>query len=180
MVKSPISRSDWASFDWKEAQNQVGLLFKKNGFKIFQEKKLENNKRADIIVIKENPTMVIIGVIEVKCYQKISRSLEKSAMRQALNYLEDQYTLSENNYNWRRKNKKYFACVVYTRDYPTSFLRHTINNYDQFDKIKNIEKNSLYLFYSTPNTVMDKLKNYIYIENKQQRIDDFFENEGQD
>ena len=27
-----------------EAQNQVGLLFKKNGFKIFQEKKLENNK----------------------------------------------------------------------------------------------------------------------------------------
>ncbi|MGB1899220.1 MAG: hypothetical protein ACPHNX_02950, partial [Candidatus Kariarchaeum pelagius] len=47
-------------------------------------------------------------------------------------------------------------------------------------KIKNIEKNSLYLFYSTPNTVMDKLKNYIYIENKQQRIDDFFENEGQD
>ncbi len=55
----------------------MGLLFKKNGFKIFQEKKLENNKRADIIVIKENPTMVIIGVIEVKCYQKISRSLEK-------------------------------------------------------------------------------------------------------
>jgi len=47
-------------------------------------------------------------------------------------------------------------------------------------KIKNIEKNSLYLFYSTPNTVMDKLKNYIYIENKQQRIDDFFENKGQD
>ena len=85
MIKSPISRSDWASFDWKEAQNQVGLLFKKNGFKIFQEKKLENNKRADIIVIKENPTLVIIGVIEVKCYQKISRSLEKSAMRQALN-----------------------------------------------------------------------------------------------
>ena len=38
MIKSPISRSDWASFDWKEAQNQVGLLFKKNGFKIFQEK----------------------------------------------------------------------------------------------------------------------------------------------
>ncbi len=101
-------------------------------------------------------------------------------MRQALNYLEDQYTLSENNYNWRRKNKKYLACVVYTRDYPTSFLRHTINDYDHFDKIKNIEKNSLYLFYSTPNTVMDKLKNYIYIENKQQRIDDFFENEGQD
>ena len=78
MKENPISRSDWASFDWKEAQTQVALLFKKNGFKIFQEKKLENNKRADIIVIKESKsTMVIIGVIEVKCYQKITRSLEK-------------------------------------------------------------------------------------------------------
>ena len=53
MKENPISRSDWASFDWREAQTQVALLFKKNGFKIFQEKILENNKRADIIVIKE-------------------------------------------------------------------------------------------------------------------------------
>ncbi len=38
MIKSPISRSDWASFDWKEAQTKWGYCLRKMDLKYFKKK----------------------------------------------------------------------------------------------------------------------------------------------
>ena len=173
-ANSPQSRSDWASLDWKEAQLAVADLLNKHGFVTLEEKRFENHKRADVIIKKDLGERVIIGVIEVKCYQKITRGLELSAMEQAVRYLKQQYGISKTNHRWRNKQIEFIVAVIYTKDYPVSFLHHTIDNYSKILPESLISSHKITLMSSTPNTFIDKLE-LISPVARQTKINDFFE-----
>ena len=79
----PKSRSEWVSLNWQWAQKAVGRLFHLFGYTIFEEARLDKSKRADIVVNKNKGNNVIFGIIEIKTYDKASRSLQDKAMIQA-------------------------------------------------------------------------------------------------
>ena len=114
----PSSRSSWAKLEWKEAQSAVGDLLHTRGFMKLEEMRVGQG-RADLVVIKKSEKNAVVGIIEVKCYTRITPKLQLSSMKQACRYLNQLYFDFLNNGYWKRKNIRYFIAAVYTKDYPT-------------------------------------------------------------
>ncbi len=125
----PKSRSEWVSLDWQWAQKAVGRLFHVFDYTIFEEARLDKSKRADIVVTKNKSNKVIFGIIEIKTYDKASRSLQDKAMIQACGYLSSLYNQVIQNKRWKNKSIQFFIGVVFTKDYPVTLYYPKIENY---------------------------------------------------
>jgi hypothetical protein len=152
----PTSRSDWANLNWMEAQKLIGLILNHSGFMKFEERKISKSNRADVIVIRQTKTRVIIGVVEVKSYQKISEKIAQEAMIQTCRYIQTIYELFNNR--WGNKSKQYFGVVVFTKDYPNILHRTDLDAYGSqlpFDLLNN---NSIDLFTCVPENLLKLLQ----------------------
>jgi len=174
MVDSPSTRSEWAALSWQDAQHEVARLINHYGFMIFEEKQLDQKQRSDVLVIRNDNDKVIFGIIEVKAYQNVTRSLQRKAMIQAVKYLNSVFIDAINNQRWGNKQKEFFVTVVYTNDYPAAFFQHHKADYENFLDKELVENYTLSLFSSTPNSFIRKLRQYTGYGHKQSKIDDYF------
>ncbi|MHA2503565.1 MAG: hypothetical protein ACXAE3_11930 [Candidatus Kariarchaeaceae archaeon] len=168
----PSSRSDWAELDWKDAQSHVGQYLKLSGYTMVEEMHFDDHKRADVVVYRQYADRMIFGIVEVKCYSKVSQSLERSAMEQALGYLESLYSQVNLQKRWSTKKKSFFAAIVFTKDYP-AIDRHEISFY------QNRINEELYvehpvLISTTPDSLLKRLSHHFPAHNTQTSLDDFY------
>ena len=96
MADIPTKRSEWAKLDWQSAQHMVGRMLNHAGFTMLEELNL-GKKRADIMVTKTESNTSTIGIIEVKCYQKIGKTMQEKALIQACRYMTRLYNLHTSN-----------------------------------------------------------------------------------
>ena len=115
------TRTKWAGLDWKQAQGQLLALLSEYQFMRFEEVRLSKSKRADLVVMRNSGSEIIYGVIEVKSYRKISNSIKVKAIGQVCTYLNLLYQQTWDSQKYGKKPKKYFAAVVFTHDYQSSF-----------------------------------------------------------
>lgn len=170
----PSSRADWAKLSWQEAQLNVAKILQEYGFMRFEEKRFENSKRADIVVIKNSETEVIFGVVEVKSYRRISWSIEVKAMKQVCNYLAIIFDKHHTNQRWGNKTKRYFAATVFTNDYPGLFSSHSKIDYKKQLRNRLIEWEYVDLISTTPDHLIQNLISRDLAGYKQDNLDSFF------
>lgn len=168
----PNSRQEWANLEWKEAQVMVGNLLNNSGFMKFEEKRIGLTKRADVLVIKNNPIDVVFGIIEVKCYKKVNPSLVNKSIIQACKYVKILYPLVINNNRWGNKEKKFFVAVVFTNDYPVSLGKIIVNNYLNY--LPKELKEGIPIIISTPGQLLKKLAYEKLLPDYESKLDDFF------
>ncbi len=169
----PQGRSEWAVLQWQEAQSTIAYLLSSFEYMKFEELKLSNTNRADIVVIYKSDSEVIFGVIEVKTYSKINNTIHKNAIEQVCRYIDKLYQSVNENNRWGNRTKRYFGVVVYTRDYP---IRNKIRT-DQFstnipDELLTTKK--LEIFVSTPEKLIDNLQKRNLCGYSQNSLKDYF------
>lgn len=176
MVSPPIykSRAYWAGLDWKEAQLEVANLLNNNSFMVFEEKRLESHKRVDILAIQNTDQSITFGILEVKCYKKITPQIQHNAMIQACRYLKNIFPSLENNNRWGNKERKYFVATVFTNDYPGIYGTHHLSEYYTYLPKKLISQNNIKLISSTPDSLIAKLQNNGMSVGTQTSVDEFF------
>ncbi len=170
MHNLPVSRSEWAKLSWKQAQSQVGRLLNHNGFMKLEEHRIGKG-RADLVVINKKGGSAIIGVIEVKCYDRVTPRLQRSAKVQACRYISDLYHQHEQNMYWKRKNITYFIITVFTKDYPVKSVMLTNSERDRYlpNDIKNLK-----IFSSTPDGLLSLMDRNGLLKHKMDVLDDYF------
>ena len=169
-----VSRSDWANLPWKKAQHSVAKLLQDSGFMIFEEKRLVQSKRADIVVIKNQDHKVSLGIIEVKAYRKITPKMVQNSVKQACQYLKSWKSDIINPNRWGNKAREYFVAIVFTNDYPINLS----GNIDSlvaklFTKVFE-EDNMPKVLISTPNSLIGKLHEMGIGSGIQSHLDGFF------
>ena len=166
-----IRRSDWTKLSWQDAQETVVKMLQEYGFMVFNEKQVYNG-RADGVVIKRHSSKILIGIIEVKHYKKVSNSVREKAMFQSLKYLRSVFDDMSRRYPQRMQH--YFLATVFTNDYPTSgntlFVKKFMDQIPQFIK----DRAEITVLSSTPDQFLSVLKKKGIIEAKQQNLDEFF------
>lgn len=169
----PQGRSEWAQLQWQEAQSTIAHLLSKFEYMKFEELRLSNSNRADIVVIYKSETEVIFGVIEVKTYSKINNTIHKNAIEQVCRYIDKLFQSVNENNRWGHRSKRYFGVVVYTRDYP---IRHVINTEQFSSKIPTelLTSKKLEIFVSTPEKLIDNLQKRNLCGYSQNSLKDYF------
>jgi hypothetical protein len=154
----PISREEWASLNWKDAQGQLGSLIKSAGFMKFEEKSLSKSNRADLMVIRSTKECVYIGIIEVKSYRRITRKIASDAVVQACRYISAIHQSVLNRYNWKDKNKVYFGVAVFTKDYPNILFNPQISQFKEYLPKELIEDKRVVLLSCVPENLLKSLQ----------------------
>jgi hypothetical protein len=168
------SRSNWANLNWKEAQHQIGLVLHTAGFIKFEEKSLGNSNRADVMVIRSTPSEIIFGIVEVKTYRNVTPSMAEKAMKQSCRYLTACYNQVDGNQRWGKKNKRYFATVVFTRDYPNVIFDGSYSQYKAHLPSGLIENNLVEIFSSVPEQLIKKLQDRHLLGPNQNSLNDYY------
>ena len=170
----PKSRSEWASLEWQWAQKAVGRLFHVFDYTIFEEARLDKSKRADIIVMKNKDTKAIFGIIEIKTYDKASRSLQDKSMIQACGYLSSLYNQVIQNKRWRNKNLLFFVGIVYTKDYPVTLHYPKIENYREYLPNELYDNYKVHVIADIPENYKKELLKKKLLDPGSKKISDFF------
>lgn len=166
------TRTNWAGLDWKQAQAQLLALLSDYQFMRFEEVRLSKSKRADLVVVRNSGSEIIYGVIEVKSYRKISNSVKVKALDQVCRYLNLLYQQTWNSQKYGKLPKKYFAAVVFTHDYPSSFQSEVTGQHISVLDQKLAELSEV--FVCTPENLVSSLLNKNMVGLKQQSLDDYY------
>jgi hypothetical protein len=169
----PKSRSEWASLEWQWAQRAVGRLFHVFDYTIFEEARLDKSKRADIIVNMNKGKKVIFGIIEIKTYDKASRSLQDKAMIQACGYLSSLYQQVIHNKRWKNKSIQFFIGIVFTKDYPVT-LQFSIANYRKYLPTELYDNFKIHVIADIPENFKKELFKRKLLDPGSKKLSDFF------
>lgn len=170
----PKSRSEWVSLEWQWAQKAVGRLFHVFGYTIFEEARLDRSKRADIVVTRNKGNKVIFGIIEIKTYDKASRSLQDKAMIQACGYLSSLCNQVIHNKRWKNKHLQFFIGIVYTKDYPVTMQYPKIENYRDYLPKELYDIYQIHVIADIPENYKKEMLRRNLLELGSKKISDFF------
>ena len=170
----PKSRSEWVSLNWQWAQKAVGRLFHLFGYTIFEEARLDKSKRADIVVNKNKGNNVIFGIIEIKTYDKASRSLQDKAMIQACGYLSSLYSKVIQNKRWKSKSIQFFIGIVFTKDYPVTLYYPKIENFKNYLPSELYDNYKINVIADIPENLRKELLKRNLLELGSKKLSDFF------
>lgn len=170
----PKSRSEWVSLEWQWAQKAVGRLFHVFGYTIFEEARLDRSKRADIVVTRNKGSKVIFGIIEIKTYDKASRSLQDKTMIQACGYLSSLYNQVIHNKRWKKRNIQFFIGIVYTKDYPVTMHYPKIDNYRKYLPKILYDNYQIHVIADIPENYRKEMLKRNLLELGSKKISDFF------
>ncbi|MCY3411651.1 MAG: hypothetical protein INQ03_08480 [Candidatus Heimdallarchaeota archaeon] len=171
MSDLPTNRSDWASLSWQEAQHQVGRLLNQNGFMKLEEKHVARGSRADLIIIKSTPQTAKIGIIEVKCYNRVTPNLQKTAKLQACRYISLLYEQHQQNQYWSRKQIEYFVVTVFTKDYPVKDIK--LSKADKRKALPEVLQN-IKILSTTPGSLLSVLQREDLLDHTTTGLHEFF------
>lgn len=169
-IKIPQSRSEWASLDWKNAQQKIALILNLAGFMKFEEKTLGKSNRADVMIMRSTNSQVIFGIIEVKSYKKITTKVVKNAFLQSCRYITAIYNISKGNKRFGNKKKRYFAAVVFTKDYPVIYKPKN----EKFREYLPKDLELIELISCVPENLMKILQAKGYTALKQNSLEEFY------
>ena len=170
----PTQRSYWATLDWSDAQSEVARMLNYANFMKFEEKNLGNHKRADVVVIKRSSSKVVFGIIEVKCYKKITPGIEKNAMQQACNYLQLLHNMVKDNNRWNSKPNNFFAATVFTKDYPNRPGNHNPSMYHEILPKQLVKNGLVSLISCVPEMILGELYNRGLLSKEQSSLKNYF------
>lgn len=171
MDQIPSSRSEWAKLEWKEAQTAVGELLHHRGFMKLEEMRIGRG-RADLVVIRKIEKSAVVGIIEVKCYNRITPKLQLSSMKQACKYLSQLYLDFQNNGYWKRKKIRYFIAAVFTKDYPVR--DYALSPKERIDHLPN-DLFEIPIILCSPDRLLSRLEDRNLMGNVYDPLDSFFD-----
>lgn len=171
MENLPQDRAEWSKLSWNDAQRAVGRLLNHNGFMKFDEYRLGNG-RADLVVINKDPKYATIGIIEVKCYNRVTPKLQRSAKIQAAKYLSKLFIDHQSNHYWQNKKIKYFIMTVFTNDYPVKEIKLSVKERRTHLPPELVD---IIILSSTPGRIIERLTKYKLLPRISGDLHDYFD-----
>lgn len=169
-----LSRLDWANLNWKDAQHKIATILNKAGFMKFEERTLTKSNRADVVVTRSVNNYVIFGIIEVKSYKMITTKIAKNAIIQSCRYVTALYNISKNNKRWGNKQKRYFAAVVFTNDYPDIIFNPNVKQFSDYLPSNLVKHQRIELIICVPEKLIKILQTRGYATIPQNTLDEYF------
>ncbi len=170
----PQRRAEWAALDWKSAQQNIALMINQAGFLKFEEKSLSKSNRADVMVIRSTNSHVIIGIIEVKSYNKITTKIAIDAVKQSCRYITAVYNSFKNSKKWGNKINKYFCAVVFTKDYPDILFRPRVKQFTKALPEKLVNSGLIDIISCVPENLLKQLQTKGLVEPVQETLDAYY------
>jgi hypothetical protein len=163
----------WQNLDWKSAQDQVISLLHQRGYMSLYETTVLNG-RIDGLVIRKSINEVDIGIVEVKHYRNVTKSMLLESIQQGLKYLEGNYLSFLKRFAGRNKTPRFFVAIVFTKDCPITNINEQITNSIDLlpDKLRSYP---IELFYSSILDFLTKMRTKGLINGDQNVLTNFFD-----
>lgn len=177
-----MKKLNYESKEWKKAQENIAVLLSNNGFLVWHEKKIGNN-RVDILAKRQIGDSVCNLIFEVKHYNNVSGRQEIEFEKQLQKYLKAMIKREAKRYSPKfvYENMKFIGYLVFTKDY--GIHQNNVKHYakkqpfkeDNSLFLRKIWERNVYVFFSRPVYIAENLKTLGLPFFQQTKITDFLD-----